>query len=62
MPHPVYLKECYPQECNECPKNWNCQLDGTIPCSPDCEYIDSKTGDPSGDKACHGCDAAETNL
>lgn len=58
MSHPAYVRECYPVECSNCGKNWNCQLDFDMVCSPDCEFINPETGKPDSEN-CEGCDALE---
>lgn len=50
MPHPLWCGDKY----SEC--SMPCVTDTSMPCSPDCENIDSKTGEPLIDK-CGSCDA-----
>jgi len=52
MSHPNHCGKCEP--CYEC--KTSCELDKNIPCSPDCEEINSVTGEPDGE-ACKDCDA-----
>jgi hypothetical protein len=54
MPHPGWCGK----PCSECSNP--CELDESIPCSPDCEELDSKTGEPCGE-VCKTCDAINNN-
>lgn len=50
MPHPDWCgKVCY--QCHKI-----CELDERIPCSPDCEKLNSVTGEPDSEE-CKTCDS-----
>ena len=58
MGHPYWLKYCTGKSCSECAQEGLfCELDSSMPCSPDCEGLDSQTGEPMLKDACIGCDA-----
>jgi len=50
MAHPKWCGK----DCAECTNP--CELDTSIPCSPNCEGLDNKTGLPSK-HFCNSCDA-----
>ncbi|WP_279146372.1 MULTISPECIES: hypothetical protein [Clostridium] len=50
MPHPNWCGK----PCSECDKY--CELDMSIPCSPDCPQLNPITGEPDG-PLCKTCDA-----
>lgn len=54
MPHEIF-ELCSQSSCSECTNP--CKVDTQIPCSPDCDYLDSN-GNPS-DYVCLMCDAIE---
>ena len=55
MPHQYWLENCKPKYCGDC--ETSCKLDEMMVCSPDCEELDSETGEPSESEECHHCDA-----
>ena len=61
MAHADWLEKCAPKECWRCAEEegTNCKLDMSMPCSPDCEFIDAETGEPMLGEGCDGCDAGE---
>lgn len=49
--------------CSECDYSYECWMDRSLPCSPDCEYL-GEDGYPIDLKECHkaGCDAVTEEI
>ena len=55
MSHPLWCGQC----CSDCPNP--CQLDSSIPCSPDCPLLNSESGEPDNEE-CKTCDALNPQI